>query len=63
MYIVTPRKGEDIDFTLKRLKNKVLGDGLMEDLYKRRAYENPREKKKRKLRLRLKKIKMAQKFH
>lgn len=63
MYIVTPKKGEDISFTLKRLKNKVLADGLMEDLYSRRAFENPREKKKRKLRLRFKKMKLAQKQH
>jgi small subunit ribosomal protein S21 len=61
MYTVTPKKGEDISFTLKRLKNKVLADGLMEDLYSRRAFENPREKKKRKLRLRFKKMKLAQK--
>lgn len=63
MYTVIPKKGEDISIALKRLKNKVLADGLMEDLYSRRAYENPREKKKRKLRLRFKKIKLAQKQH
>jgi len=54
MYTVIPRKGEDIAVTLKRLKNKVLMDGLMEDLYRLRAFENPRDKKKRKQRIRYK---------
>lgn len=61
MYIVHPRKGEDITVTLKRLKNKILMDGLIDDLYRLRAYENPREKKKRKQKLRFKKLKLAQK--
>jgi small subunit ribosomal protein S21 len=57
MYTVTPRSGEEITFTLKRLKNKVLMDGLMDELYRLRSYENPRDKKKRKLRLSHKKMK------
>jgi small subunit ribosomal protein S21 len=61
MYTVIPRKGEEIDSVLKRLKSKVLMDGLMDELYRMRAYENPREKKKRKLRLKYKKISMASK--
>jgi len=61
MYIVHPRKGEDITVTRKRLKNKILMDGLIDDLYRLRAYENPREKKKRKQKLRFKKLKLAQK--
>lgn len=52
MYTIVPRKGEDIAVTLKRLKSKVLMDGLMEDLYRLRSYETTREKKKRKLRIR-----------
>lgn len=61
MYTVQIRKGEEIDSALKRLKSKVLMDGLMDDLYRLRAFENPREKKKRKLKLRHKKQKLMSK--
>ena len=61
MYEVKVLKGEEIERTLKRLKNKILADGLMEELYSRRAYENPREKKKRKQRLMYKKLSMMSK--
>ena len=57
MYTVTPRNGEEITYTLKRLKNKILMDGLMDELFRLRSYENPRDKKKRKLRLSHKKMK------
>ena len=57
MYTVTPRNGEEITYTLKRLKNKILMDGLMDELFRLRSYENPRNKKKRKLRLSHKKMK------
>lgn len=61
MYTVQIRKGEELDVALKRLKSKVLMDGLMDDLYRLRAFENPREKKKRKLKLRHKKQKLMSK--
>ena len=61
MYIVQIRKGEEIDVALKRLKSKVLMDGLMDDLYRLRAFENPRDKKKRKLKLSHKKQKLMSK--
>jgi len=61
MYIVQIRKGEELDIALKRLKSKVLMDGLMDDLYRLRAFENPREKKKRKLKLSHKKQKLMSK--
>ena len=57
MYTVVPRNGEEITYTLKRLKNKILMDGLMDELFRLRSYENPRDKKKRKLRLSHKKMK------
>lgn len=61
MYTVQIRKGEELDIALKRLKSKVLMDGLMDDLYRLRAFENPRDKKKRKLKLSHKKQKLMSK--
>jgi small subunit ribosomal protein S21 len=62
MYIVKVGSNEgDLDRALKRLKSKILSDGLMEDIYRRRAFENPREKKKRKERLKYKKMALRNK--
>lgn len=61
MYTVYPKKGEEIDTTLKRLKSKVLMDGMMDELYRLRAFENPREKRKRKEKLKYKKLKLMSK--
>ena len=55
MYIVKVGKEEGaLEKALKRLKSKIIEDGLMEELYRLRSYENPKEKKKRKLRIRSK---------
>ena len=57
MYIVNVGKEEGaLDRALKRLKSKIIEDGLMDDLYRLRAFENPRERKKRKERLKYKKM-------
>jgi len=48
MHSVTPRSGEDIDRTLKRLKNKMDVDYVMETVRSKRYFENPTDKKKRK---------------
>jgi ribosomal protein S21 len=61
MYTVIPKKGEEIEVTLKRLKSKIIQDGMMEELYRLRSYENPRDKKKRKIRLMHKKMAMMKK--
>lgn len=59
MYTVKVGKGEEaLDRALKKLKSKIMEDGLMDVLYSKRAYENPRERKIRKERLRHKKAKM-----
>ncbi len=58
MYTVELRKGEEIDRVLKRLKSKVIEDGLMDELYRLRAHETPRDKRKRKEKLMYKKAKM-----
>jgi len=55
MYIVKVGKEEGaLEKALKRLKSKIIEDGLMEELYRLRAFETPKEKKKRKLRIRSK---------
>ena len=48
MHSVTPRNGEDIDRTLKRLKNKMDVDYVMETVRAKRYFETPTDKKKRK---------------
>ena len=59
MYTVKVGKGEEaLNRALKKLKSKIIEDGLMETLFSKRAFENQREKKKRKERLRYKKAKM-----
>lgn len=56
MYTVQVGKGEGaLDRALKKLKSKVLEDGLMEELYRLRSYETPRERFKRKERIKHKK--------
>jgi small subunit ribosomal protein S21 len=52
--------GEHIDKALKRFKNKVIMSGLIDELYHRRAYETPAQKKVRKRKTALKKIKLLQ---
>lgn len=60
MYTVKVGKNEgDLERALKRLKSKVIEDGLMEELYRLRSYENPREKAKRKERIKYKKMALS----
>lgn len=62
MYIVKVGKEEGaLDRALKRLKSKVIEDGLMEELYRLRSYENPRDKAKRKERIKYKKLALKNK--
>lgn len=57
MYIVKVGNEEGaLDRALKRLKSKTIEDGLMEELYRLRSYETPREKAKRKERIKFKKL-------
>jgi len=60
MLEVKVRPGELIDKALKRLKNKVITSGLIDELYHRRAFETKAAKKARKRKMALKKAKLLQ---
>ena len=59
MHSVIPRKGEDIDRTLKRLKNKMDVDYVLETVRSKRYFETPTDKKKRKQKALDKRIKFG----
>jgi len=48
MHSVIPKKGEDIDRALRRLKNKMDVDYVLETVRAKRYFETPGQKKKRK---------------
>lgn len=48
MHSVIPKNGEDIDRVLKRLKNKMDVDFVLETIRAKRYFETPIQKKKRK---------------
>jgi small subunit ribosomal protein S21 len=58
MLEVKVRQGELIDKALKRLKNKVITSGLIDELYHRRAFETKAVKKARKRKMAAKKAKL-----
>ncbi len=60
---VLVRKGEPIDRALKRLKNKLDAEGLMEEVRRLRAFETPTQKTKRKARANAKRMKMKFRFN
>lgn len=60
---VVVRKGEPIDRALKRLKNKIDAEGLMEEVRRLRAFETPTQKTKRKARANAKRQKMKFRFN
>ncbi|MCB1065034.1 MAG: 30S ribosomal protein S21 [Verrucomicrobiae bacterium] len=51
---VTVKKGEAIDRALKRLKNKLEAEGVMEEIRRLRAFETPTQRSKRKARAKAK---------
>jgi len=57
MIEVRVRNGEPIDNALKRLKSRLFTEGTLEEVYRRRAFENTQQKRKRKLRQAQKKSK------
>lgn len=62
MYTVKVGTGEGaLDRALKRLKSNIIEDGLMEELYRLRSFENPRDKAKRKERIKFKKMALKNK--
>jgi len=54
---VVVRKGESLDRALKRLKNKLDAEGIMEEVRRLRAFETPIEKTRRKARNNAKRFK------
>ena len=52
---VQVKKGEPVDRALKRLKNKLESEGILEEVRRLRAYETPVQKSKRKARAAAKK--------
>ena len=47
---VQVKKGEPVDRALKRLKTKLDGEGILEEMRRRRAFETPTQRRQRKLR-------------
>ena len=58
MHVVEYRRGEDIDHTLKRLKNKMDVDCVLETVRAKRYFETPAQKRKRKEKAAHKKAKL-----
>jgi small subunit ribosomal protein S21 len=55
---VIVKKGEPIDRALKRLKNKLDAEGILDEVRRLRAFETPTQKSKRKARINAKRVKM-----
>ena len=62
MRAVTVKKGEPIDRALKRLKNKLDTEGILEEMRRRRAFETPMDEKRRKARSASKRNKVKWRF-
>jgi ribosomal protein S21 len=59
MHSVDVRAGDDIDRVLKRLKNKMDADSVLEEVRNRRYFETTNQKKKRKAKALDRKIKLG----
>jgi len=59
---VTMKKGEPVDRALKRLKTKLDAEGILEEIRRRRAFETPSDRFKRKLRTASKRNKIRWRF-
>ena len=59
---VTVRKGEPIDRALKRLKNKMETEGIIEEVRRLRAFETPLQRQRRKARSNAKKGRIKTRF-
>ena len=59
---VSVKKGESIDRALKRLKNKLEAEGITEEMRRRRAFETPTQRAKRKARASAKRAKNRPRF-
>jgi small subunit ribosomal protein S21 len=59
---ITMKKGEPVDRALKRLKTKLDNEGILEEIRRRRSFETPDDRFKRKLRSSNKRNKLRWKF-
>ena len=59
---VSVKKGESIDRALKRLKNKLESEGIIEEMRRRRSFETPTQRTKRKARAAAKRGRQRFKF-
>ena len=55
---VEVKKGESVDRALKRLKNKLEAEGIIDEIRRLRAFENPTQRYRRKQRTAAKKSRM-----
>lgn len=55
---ITVKKGEPVDRALKRLKNKLDSEGIIEEMRRRRAFETPTQRQERKSRAQAKRGKV-----
>ena len=55
---VEVKKGESVDRALKRLKNKLEAEGIMDEMRRLRSFENPIQRYRRKQRTAAKKSRM-----
>ena len=60
---VVVRKGEPVDRALKRLKNKLDSEGIMDEVRRLRAFETPTQKAKRKAKANAKRGKVKFRFN
>lgn len=59
---VSVKKGEPVDRALKRLKNKLENEGILEEVRRLRAFETPTQKAKRKARANAKRARNRVRF-
>ena len=59
---VSLKKGEPIDRALKRLKNKLENEGILEEIRRLRSFETPTQKTKRKARANAKRARNRVRF-
>lgn len=60
---VTVKKGEPIDRALKRLKSMLDSEGILEEMRRRRSFETPVDRSRRKSRSSSKRNKMRWRFN
>ena len=60
---VIVRKGEPVDCALKRLKNKLDAEGILEEVRRLRAFETPSQKHRRKAKANAKRVRTKFRFN